>query len=343
MRTNAMNPHLTAAPVVVGAPLEEATLAVVAVHGRDQSPEWILDNLIRPLELPGAAYILPAADGGSWYPGRFHDPVEDNEPWLGRALEACAAAVRTAEDARVPVERVALAGFSQGACLIAEMVAREPRPYAAVAVLTGGVMGTDDELTDPAGSLAGVRVLLSGHVVDDWVPAERVRVTAELFRRAGADVELLSLKEGEFQGFEHLDKGKTFKADRAVADADPDDYDALVLPGGVANPDFLRADEDAVAFVRRMAQSGKPIGAICHGPWTLVEAGVVDGRTVTSWPSLKTDIRNAGGNWVDEEVHVDRGLVTSRKPDDLPAFCAKLIEEIAEGVHARGREAASAR
>jgi protease I len=160
---------------------------------------------------------------------------------------------------------------------------------------------------------------------------EQVELTEplEAVRGAGAAVELLSLKEGEFQGFEHLDKGKTFKADRAVADADPGDYDALVLPGGVANPDFLRADEDAVAFVRRMAESGKPIGAICHGPWTLVEAGVVDGRTVTSWPSLKTDIRNAGGNWVDEEVHVDRGLVTSRKPDDLPAFCAKVVEAIA--------------
>jgi protease I len=166
---------------------------------------------------------------------------------------------------------------------------------------------------------------------------EQVELTEPLkaVEDAGAQVELLSLEKGEFQGFEHLDKGKKFHADRAVSEAEPDEYDALVLPGGVANPDFLRADEDAVRFVRRFFESGKPIGAICHGPWTLVEAGVVEGRTLTSWPSLKTDVRNAGGNWVDEEVHVDEGLVTSRKPDDLPAFCAKLVEEIAEGVHTR--------
>jgi protease I len=114
---------------------------------------------------------------------------------------------------------------------------------------------------------------------------------------------------------------------------DPDAYDALVLPGGVANPDFLRADEDAVRFVRSFFEAGKPVGAICHGPWTLVEADVIRGRTLTSWPSLKTDIRNAGGEWVDEEVHVDSGLVTSRKPDDLPAFAAKVVEEICEGRH----------
>jgi phospholipase/carboxylesterase len=185
-----MNPHLSVAPVIVGAPLEEATIAVVAVHGRDQSPGWILENLVRPLELAGVAYILPSAEGGSWYPNRFFDPNDENEPWLGQALEACAAAVRTAEDAGVPVERIALTGFSQGACLIAELVSRDPRPYGAVAVLTGGVMGSDDELGEPAGSLAGVRVLLSGHEVDDWVPAERVVLTAGLFRRAGADVEL---------------------------------------------------------------------------------------------------------------------------------------------------------
>ena len=150
---------------------------------------------------------------------------------------------------------------------------------------------------------------------------------------AGGTVELISLEAGEFQGFDHLDKGETFTADKAVADADAGDYDGLVLPGGVANPDFLRADEDAVAFVRAFFEQGKPVGAICHGPWTLVEAGVVEGRTLTSWPSIRTDIRNAGGNWVDEEVHVDAGLVTSRKPDDLPAFNAKLVEELAEGRH----------
>ena len=149
----------------------------------------------------------------------------------------------------------------------------------------------------------------------------------------GGRPELVSLESGEIQGFEHLDHGKTFKVDRAVTDANADDYDGLVLPGGVANPDFLRMNADAVSFVRDFFQAGKPVAAICHGPWTLVEADVVRGRTLTSFPSLRTDIRNAGGTWVDEEVQVDAGLVTSRKPDDLPAFCDKVVEEISEGVH----------
>jgi len=149
----------------------------------------------------------------------------------------------------------------------------------------------------------------------------------------GGKPELVSLESGEVQGFDHLDKDQTFAVDRTVADASPDDYDGLVLPGGVANPDFLRTDEDAVRFVRSFFEAGKPVAAICHAPWTLVEADVVRGRTLTSWPSLRTDIRNAGGEWVDEEVHVDQGLVTSRKPDDLPAFCHKLVEEICEGRH----------
>ena len=151
----------------------------------------------------------------------------------------------------------------------------------------------------------------------------------------GGQPEVISIKSGEIQGFQHLDKGDTFKVDRLVADARADDYEGLVLPGGVANPDFLRADDDAVRFVRSFFEAGKPVAAICHGPWTLVEADVVRGRTLTSWPSVKTDIRNAGGEWVDEEVHVDAGLVTSRKPDDLPAFCDKLVEEICEGRHER--------
>ena len=149
----------------------------------------------------------------------------------------------------------------------------------------------------------------------------------------GGRPELVSLETGAIQGFQHLDKGDTFSVDRTVADANADDYDGLVLPGGVANPDFLRSDEDAVRFVRAFFEAGKPVAAICHCPWTLVEADVVRGRTLTSWPSLKTDIRNAGGEWVDEEAHVENGLVTSRKPDDLPAFCDKLAEEICEGRH----------
>jgi protease I len=151
----------------------------------------------------------------------------------------------------------------------------------------------------------------------------------------GGTPELISIEDGEIQGFEHLDKGDTFAVDRSASTADPGDYDGLVLPGGVANPDFLRTDEDAVRFVRAFFEAGKPVAAICHAPWTLVEADVVRGRTLTSWPSLKTDIRNAGGEWVDEEVHVDAGLVTSRKPDDLPAFSDKLVEEICEGRHER--------
>jgi protease I len=150
----------------------------------------------------------------------------------------------------------------------------------------------------------------------------------------GGTPELVSLESGEIQGFEHLDKGDTFKVDKTVQEASEGDYDGLVLPGGVANPDFLRGDEGAVAFVRSFFEAQKPVAAICHAPWTLVEADVVRDRKLTSWPTLRTDIRNAGGNWVDEEVVVDNGLVTSRKPDDLPAFCDKMAEEICEGRHA---------
>jgi protease I len=154
----------------------------------------------------------------------------------------------------------------------------------------------------------------------------------------GATPELVSLEEGKIQGFNHYDKADTFTVDRTVEEARADDYDALVIPGGVGNPDTLRRDENAVQFTRQFFEQGKPVGVICHGPWMLVESGVVRDRTVTSWPSLRTDIRNAGGNWVDEEVVVDEGLVTSRKPDDLPAFNAKIVEEFAEGRHARQAE-----
>ena len=150
---------------------------------------------------------------------------------------------------------------------------------------------------------------------------------------AGGTSELVSLEPGHVQAFNHLDKADTFPVDATVGDASADDYDGLVLPGGVANPDFMRMDEDAVAFVRAFFEQAKPVAVICHGPWTLVEADVVRGRTLTSWPSVRTDLENAGATWVDEEVHVDQGLVSSRRPDDLPAFCAKLVEELAEGKH----------
>lgn len=143
---------------------------------------------------------------------------------------------------------------------------------------------------------------------------------------AGAERELIAPSDGKVQAFEHLDKGDTFAVDRTTAQASPKDYDLLVLPGGVANPDQLRTDDAAVEFVRAFAASGKPIAAICHAPWTLVEAGVVDGKRLTSWPSLKTDIENAGGEWVDENVVIDGSLVTSRKPADLEAFCKAVVE-----------------
>jgi protease I len=154
----------------------------------------------------------------------------------------------------------------------------------------------------------------------------------------GAVAELISLEEGEIQAFKHYDGADKFRVDRTVEEARADDYDALVIPGGVGNPDTMRMDENAVALVRAFFEQGKPVGVICHGPWMLVESGVVRGRKVTSWPSLRTDIRNAGGNWVDEQVVVDQGLVTSRKPDDLPAFNAKIVEEFSEGRHAQQAE-----
>ena len=166
---------------------------------------------------------------------------------------------------------------------------------------------------------------------------EQVELTEPLkaMKEAGAEAHLISIKPGQIQGFNHLDKGDTFPVDKTASEVSASDYDALVLPGGVANPDELRTNKDAVRFVREFFDQGKPVAAICHGPWTLVEADVVRGRTLTSWPSVQTDIRNAGGTWVDEEVHTDQGLVTSRKPADLPAFCRKMIEEFREGVHAQ--------
>jgi deglycase len=164
---------------------------------------------------------------------------------------------------------------------------------------------------------------------------EQVELTEPLraIRDAGAEATLVSLKPGRVQMFNHLDKGDTIDAEVGTGEADAGAFDALVLPGGVANPDALRTDEHAIRFVRGFFEQHKPVGVICHGPWTLVEADVVRGRTLTSWPSLQTDLRNAGAEWVDEQVHVDNGLVSSRKPDDLQAFIAKVIEEIGEGEH----------
>jgi protease I len=164
---------------------------------------------------------------------------------------------------------------------------------------------------------------------------EQVELTEpwKAVQEAGGTPKLVSTQGGQIQAFNHLDKGDAFDVDETFDSADAGSYDALVLPGGVANPDFLRMDENAVAFVKAFFDAGKPVAAICHAPWSLIEADVVRGRTVTSWPSLQTDLRNAGATWVDEEVVVDNGLVTSRKPDDLKAFCAKMVEEIAEGQH----------
>jgi protease I len=153
----------------------------------------------------------------------------------------------------------------------------------------------------------------------------------------GAHTEVISIHDGEIQGFDHFDPSEKLRVDKTVEEVSADDYDALLVPGGVGNPDQLRMDENAVGLVRAFAEQGKPMAVICHGPWVLVEAGLARGRTLTSWPTLRTDIVNAGGNWVDKEVVVDEGIVTSRKPDDIPAFNAKMIEEFVEGKHERSK------
>ena len=162
---------------------------------------------------------------------------------------------------------------------------------------------------------------------------EQVELTEpwKAIESAGATPKLVSTDSGQIQAFNHLDKGDTFDVDLTVDDATVGDYDALVLPGGVANPDALRMNDKAVSFARGFFEAGKPVGVICHGPWTLVEADVLRGRTITSWPSLQTDIRNAGGTWVDEEVVEDTGLVSSRNPSDLPAFNARIVEVFSRG------------
>lgn len=187
--------------------------------------------------------------------------------------------------------------------------------------------------------LAGKKVAVLA--TDGFEQSELVEPVQAL-KNAGATVEVVSPKTGEIQGMRHAEKGDKVRVDKALASAVAKDYDALVLPGGVANPDSLRLEQRAIEFIASFVEDDKPIAAICHGPWTLIDAGGVEGRTMTSWPSLRMDLTNAGANWIDDEVVIDRGLVTSRKPADIPAFNAKMIEEFAEGRHT-GRRAKAPR
>lgn len=182
-------------------------------------------------------------------------------------------------------------------------------------------------------TLSGKRVAIL--VAEGFEQSEMVGPRKAL-QEAGADTAIVSPMQDEVQGWNHFDKAERFHVDVPVEQASVDDFDALLLPGGVANPDQLRMNPKAVQFAKGFFEAGKPIGVICHGPWTLIEAGVVKGRTMTSWPSLRTDLQNAGAKWVDQEVVVDRGLVSSRNPGDLPAFNRKIVEEFAEGQHGKG-------
>ncbi|MCE3267383.1 MAG: type 1 glutamine amidotransferase [Solirubrobacterales bacterium] len=187
-----------------------------------------------------------------------------------------------------------------------------------------------------AGELQGKKIAFL--VANEGIEQVELVEPRRALEAAGAETVLIAPEAGVAQAFNHLDKADQFDVDVTAADASADEYDGLVLPGGVANPDKLRMEPAAVQFVRAFFEAGKPVGAICHAPWALIEAGVINGRKVTSFPSLQTDIRNAGGEWVDEQVVTDSGLVTSRKPDDIPAFNSKLVEEFAEGVHEGQRE-----
>jgi protease I len=184
--------------------------------------------------------------------------------------------------------------------------------------------------TSPNSRLAGKRVAV---LATDGFEQEELTSPIDALQEAGAETVIVSPNEDKIRGWKHTKWGRKFKVDLTLAEADAANFDALVLPGGVMNPDTLRRDPAALEFVRAFFAAGKPVGAICHGPWTLIDAGVVRGRRMTSYASIQTDLKNAGADWVDQEVVVDNGLVTSRKPDDLPGFNAKLIEEIGEGIH----------
>jgi len=182
-----------------------------------------------------------------------------------------------------------------------------------------------------ANELEGMKIAI---LAADGVEQVELTEPRDAVQNAGAQTELLSLETGEIQGMNgDINKADTFQVDKVVGDASPGDYDGLIIPGGVANPDNLRVDADAISFVQEFFKTGKPVGVICHGPWVLIEADVASGRTLTSFPSIRTDLRNAGATVVDEEVVTDQGLVTSRSPYDLPAFCAKIVEEFGEGEH----------
>lgn len=182
------------------------------------------------------------------------------------------------------------------------------------------------------GKLDGKRVAI---LATDMVELVELVEPRKALEAENAKTELISIHAGEIQGFNHFDPGEKLAVDKTVENASVDDYDALLIPGGVGNPDQLRGNVTAVDFVRAFGESGKPMGVICHGPWLLVESGLARGRTLTSWPTLRTDVENAGGTWVDQAVVVDEGIVTSRKPDDIPKFNEKIIEEFAEGAHKR--------
>jgi len=191
----------------------------------------------------------------------------------------------------------------------------------------------------PNQTLQGKKVAI---IAADMVERVELIEPRKALEEAGAETHLISIKPGQIKTFNHFDPADTQKVDKAVEEVEAAEYDALMIPGGVGNPDQLRGDENIVSFVQKFVRAGKPVAAICHAPWVLVEAGAVRGLTLTSWPTLQTDIRNAGGNWVDQQVVVDQGIVTSRKPDDIPAFNRKMIEEFGEGKHVGRRVTAEA-